>query len=165
MALGSVYIWSGEPALGLAEAQRALELNPNLAHAALAVGNRLDLIGNAENGIVQLERALKLNPLDPVRWRYMAYLARAFLVQRNFEQAAEWSRKGMLLRPELPEALFRYAVCIAHMEKVEEARDVLEKCNRIEPGFVAKMKDWSPYPDDERNRWIMDGLVRHNLLG
>ena len=165
MALGSVYVWSGDAALGLAEAQRALELNPNLAQAALAVGNRLDLMGDAENGIVQLERALTLNPLDPVRWRYMAYLARAFLVQREFDQAAEWSRKGMLLRPDLPEALFRYAVCVAHLDHVEEARDVLEKCDRIEPGYVAKMKDWRPYPDDERNNWIMDGLVRHNLLG
>lgn len=165
MALGSVYQWSGDAALGLAEAQRALELNPNLAQAALAVGNRLDLMGDAENGIVQLERALALNPLDPVRWRYMAYLARAFLAQRALERAAEWSRKGMLLRPDLPEALFRYAVCIAHLDQVDEARDVLAKCDRIDPGYVSRMKDWRPYPDDERNTWIMDGLVRHKLLG
>ena len=97
MALGTVHIWAEQTELGLAEAMRALELNPNFAHAAMAVGNRLDLVGRGEEGIAQMERALELNPRDPNRWRYMAYLARAWLSLGDPERAAEWSRQAIML--------------------------------------------------------------------
>jgi adenylate cyclase len=164
MSLGMMHIWAGETKLGLAEGERALDLNPNFAHAAMAVGNRLDLVGQTEEGIAQMERALTLNPRDPIRWRYMAYLARAYLSLEDYEQAAEWGQKAALLRPDLPEALFRYAVCVAHLDRADEARDLIAQCSAIDPGYVAKRAEWRPYPDEKRNAHIMDGLRRHNLL-
>jgi len=164
MSLGMMHIWAGETALGLAEGQRTLELNPNFAQAAMAVGNRLDLVGQTEEGIAQMERALTLNPRDPIRWRYMAYLARAHLSLGEYEKAAEWGQKAVMLRPDLPEALFRYAVCVAHLDRVDEARDLIAQCSAIDPGYVAKRADWRPYPDEKRNMHVMDGLRRHNLL-
>jgi len=164
MSLGSMHIWAGETASGLAAGKRALDLNPNYAHAAMAVGNRLDLVGQTEEAITHMERALTLNPRDPVRWRYMAYLARAYLSFEDYEQAAEWGHKAAMLRPDLPEALFRYAVCVAHLDRVDEARDLIAQCSAIDPGYVAKRADWHPYSEERRNIHVMDGLRRHDLL-
>jgi len=165
MALGTVHIFAEETDLGLAEALRVLELNPNYAHAAMAVGNRLDLVGRTEKGIAGLEHALTLNPRDPYRWRYMAYLSRAYISQEHYERAAEWSEKAVMLRPDLAEALFRHAVCLAHLDRVDEARSLLDRCTAIDPSYVAKKADWQPYPDAKRNAHIMAGLRRHKLIG
>ena len=164
MGLGSVHIWAEETDLGLAEAQIALELNPNFAHAAMAVGNRLDLMGETEQGIAQMERSLTLNPRDPNRWRYMAYLSRAYVSLGEYQFAVDWARKAVLLRPDLSEALFRCAVCIAHLDEVEEAKALLDKCKAINPNYLTSMADWRPYANQARNEHLLSGLSRHGLL-
>nr|WP_281358266.1 adenylate/guanylate cyclase domain-containing protein [Hongsoonwoonella zoysiae] len=164
MSLGAVHIWTEETDLGLAEAQIALQLNPNFAHAAMAVGNRLDLVGRGAEGIQQMERGLALNPRDPVRWRYMAYLARAYISHGEPQIAADWARQAVFLRPDLPEAQFRYAICLAHLDRVEDARAALERCSALDPDFVARKANWRPYADDDRNRHLLSGLRRHGLL-
>jgi len=164
MGLGECHIWADETDLGLAEAQMALELNPNFAIAAMSVGNRLDLVGRAEEGIAQMERALTLNPRDPNRWRYMAYLSRAYVGQKDYQRAADWARKAALLRPDLPEALFRCAVCVAHLEEKDEAKALLDRCEAIDPGYLKRMAGWRPYAKHERNEHLLSGLHRHGLF-
>ncbi len=150
--------------MGLGEAQIALQLNPNFAIAAMAVGNRLDLMGKTEEGIAQMERGLTLNPRDPNRWRYMAYLSRAYVSMGEYQRAADWASEAVLLRPDLPEALFRCAVCLAHLDEVEEASALLDRCNAIDPKFITRMANWRPYSDQKRNEHFLSGLRRHNLL-
>lgn len=164
MSLGTVHIQAKETALGLAESQIALQLNPNFAHAAMAVGNRLDLVGKTEEGIAQMDRALTLNPRDPNRWRYMAYLSRACVSIGEYQRAADLARKAALLRPDLPEALFRSAVCIAHLDEVEEARALLDRCKAIDPHYVCRKSSWHPYTNKARNDQLLSGLRRHKLL-
>ncbi len=164
ISLGTVHIWNEETAHGLGEAQIALQLNPNFAIAAMAVGNRLDLMGKTEEGIAQMERGLTLNPRDPNRWRYMAYLSRACVSMGEYQRATDWARKAVLLRPDLPEALFRCAVCLAHLDEVEEASALLDRCNAIDPKFITRMANWRPYSDQKRNEHFLSGLRRHNLL-
>jgi adenylate cyclase len=164
VSLGTVHIWAEEMELGLAEAQTALQLNPNFAHAAMAVGNRLDLLGRTEEGIAQMEQALALNPRDPIRWRYMAYLSRAHISLGDYQRAAEWARKAVLLRPNHPEALFRCAVCVAHLDEVNEARGLLERCEAVDPNYLTGKANWRPYSSQARNEQFLSGLRRHKLL-
>ena len=130
----------------------------------MAVGNRLDLVGETQEGIAQMEQALTLNPRDPICWLYMAYLARAYLSLEDYQRAAQWGQKAVMLRPDLPEALFRHAVCLAHLDRVDEARTLLEQCSKIDANYVASRVDWQPYPDEKRNLHVMAGLRRHKLL-
>jgi len=112
-----------------------------------------------------MKRALLLNPRDPVRWRYMAYLARAYASQEDYETAAIWSEKATQLRSDIPEPLFRHAVVLAHLDQVEDARRLLARCDALDPSFLTSKANWSPYPDPDRNVRIMAGLQRHALLG
>lgn len=164
MAMGSVHIWSGEIELGLGEAQTALELNPNFSHAALAVGNRLDLVGRTAEGIAQLEHALALNPRDPNQWRYVAYLARAYITQGDYHRATALARRALQLRPDLAEAWFRCAVCVAHTGDEPEARELIDRCRALDPGYLQTRSDWRPYPDAERNDHLLAGLRRLDLI-
>jgi len=164
LSLGTLHIWNDETALGLSEAQIALQLNPNFALAAMAVGNRLDLMGKTEEGIAEMQRALKLNPRDPNRSRYMAYLSRAYISMGEYEVAEDWARQALLLRPNHPETIFRCAICLAHTNKVEEARNMMDRCRAVDPDFVRKMADWRAYPDEKRSEHLLKGLRRHGLL-
>jgi adenylate cyclase len=161
--LSGAYVWREDLETGLAELERALELNPYHAHAQMALGNRLDLVGRAEEGVAQMERSLDLNPRDPVRFGYMASLARAHLAKGEPETAETWMRKALLLRPEDPDLHFRHAVCLAHLDRVEEARAALAEAERLRPGYLAQRAAWRPYRDEARNERFFAGLKCHGL--
>ncbi len=165
LCLGSAHVWRGELELGLLQAQRALTLNPSYALAALAVGNRLDLLGDSARGIEQMERALVLNPRDPARWHYMGFLSRAYGARGDHEAALRWAEQGRALKPEASEMCFRVLLCLANLDRADEARKVRDECERLEPGYMKKRAAvWSPYRDEERNEVLFAGARRHDLI-
>jgi TolB-like protein/tetratricopeptide (TPR) repeat protein len=165
LCLGSVYVWRGQLEQGLLQAQRSVTLNPSYALAALAVGNRLDLLGDAERGIAQMERALALNPRDPARWHYMGFLSRAHGARGDHEAALRWAEQARALRPDDAEVCFRVLLCLANLDREDEARATRDDCERLEPGYMKRRAAvWSPYRDEERNVALFAGARRHGLL-
>jgi adenylate cyclase len=165
LCLGSAHVWRNEIEQGLLQAQRALSLNPSYALAALAVGNRLDLLGDSARGIAQMERALLLNPRDPARWHYMGFLSRAHCAAGDHESALRWAQQGRALRPDDAEVCFRMLLCLANLDRVDEARALRDRCEGLEPGYMKRRAAvWSPYRDDERNDVLFGGVRRHALL-
>jgi eukaryotic-like serine/threonine-protein kinase len=85
--------WSG----GEREFQRAIALNPSSARAHQAYGFVLLVAtGRFEEGIVELKRALELDPLSLLINRN---LGRALLAARQYDQAIEQERKALELDP------------------------------------------------------------------
>lgn len=165
LCLGSAHVWRGELEQGLLQAQRALTLNPSYALAALAVGNRLDLFGDAARGIAQMERSLTLNPRDPARWHYMGYLSRAHGALGDHATALRWAEQGRALKPEDASLCCRMVLCLANLDRVDEARAVMAECERLEPGYMkARAAVWAPYRDEERNAVLFAGARRHQLF-
>ena len=162
--LGAAYVWKEDLETGLAEVERALELNPYHAHAQMALGNRLDL-RRAGRGGHRADGALAgPQPARPARFGYMASLARAHLAKGEPETAEAWMRKALLLRPEDPDLHFRHAVCLAHLDRVDEARAALAEAERLRPGYLAQRATWRPYRDEARNERFFAGLRRHGLV-
>ena len=50
LSLGTAYVWGEDFDAAIAETAAAIELNPSNAHARLALGNRLDLVGRTAEG-------------------------------------------------------------------------------------------------------------------
>lgn len=162
--LGTAYVWAERYDLAIAETELALRLNPNNAHACMGLGNRLDLAGRTEEGIAQMEHSLQLNPRDPNLASYMGFLARAYIRLGDYEKALDRARSMVQLRPNHPDPLYRLAVCLAHLDRVEEARAALEGCERLRAGFLTQRAGWRPYPDADSNERFFAGLRRHRLL-
>jgi TolB-like protein len=163
-AYGEAHVWAEDFDVAIPETERAIELNPSNASARMGLGNRLDLIGRTREGIVQMERGLRLNPRDPWRFNYMGFLARAHVMLGEFETALRWIRAGLDLRPDQPDLHFRHAACLGHLDRPEEARAALADCERVRPGYLESRKGWRPYPDDARNARYFAGLQRHGLF-
>lgn len=163
VVMGQAHVWAEEFEAAIAETNLAVELNPSNAHARMALGNRLDLIGRTVDGIAQMENSLRLNPRDPRRFVYMGYLARAHVTLGEYETALQWAGKAAEVRPDVADAHFRLAICLAHLDCVAEARGALQQCERLQPGFLESRKDWKPYVDPARNEHFFEGLRRYKL--
>jgi adenylate cyclase len=165
LAVATAFVWAERFDLAIPETERAIELNPSNAQARGGLGNRLDLIGRTEEGIVHLEAGLRLDPRNPNCWNFMGFLSRAYLSARRYEDALDLAERAIGLRPDLPLVHFRHAVCLAHLDRVEEADAALRQCERLSPGFLASRKGWQPYSDPDRNDHFFAGLRRHSQFG
>jgi adenylate cyclase len=67
--------------------QRALSLNPNDDLIVVQQGELLTWLGQAEEGIEWIRKAMRLNPYHPAR--FWAHLARAYFVARRYAEAAD----------------------------------------------------------------------------
>lgn len=162
--LSTAHVWREELPQSFRALERLLELNPYFAHAHLALGNRRDLAGESEEGIAGMRRALELNPRDPSRGQYMLFLARALTVRGEHGEAVGWVEAAAQLDPGNPDVHYRHAVCLANLDRVEEARAALARCAELRPDFIEKRRSWRPYNDETRNERFFAGMRRHGLM-
>ena len=164
LVFAEAHVWAEKLDVAISETELAIELNPSNAAARMALGNRLDLIGRTEEGVAQMEQSLQLNPRDPLNSNYMGFLSRALVTLRKFETACRWAQEAVRLRPDQPDLHFRHAVCLGHLDRVEEARAALDACEQLRPGFLDGRKGWRPYAESPRNENFFGGLRRHKLF-
>jgi len=123
LVLSLAYQMTGQPQLAIAEAQRAVELNPLDARANNVLGLALSLAAARYNeGIPYLEKALKLNPIDPNQQMYIVQLALAHLCAGRFDKAVENAQEAIRHRHDFFEAHLVLASALGHLERQDEAQ-------------------------------------------
>ena len=157
------YRWAGQHDLAIAEAERAIELNPNDAWAIGVLGNVLDLAGRPQDGIPYLKQQLRLNPRDVHSHFMMAIVARAYLNSRDYQSAKEWARRAINRDPNHARAHLFLASSLGHLGKSREASEALDECNRVNPDFVSRWTQWREFRNDVDNDHILDGLRKAGL--
>jgi class 3 adenylate cyclase/tetratricopeptide (TPR) repeat protein len=165
-ALSTAYVWRKERELSLKELEQAIRLNPWYTRARVALLNRRELsdpslgIETAE----ELRKALALSPREPDRGFYFWSIARIYLVAGEALEALDWADRAVSVRPSDPNMLFRRAICLAALDRVEDARAALEASEALTPGFLESRLSWRPY-EDARDDILFAGLRRHRLGG
>src|SRR5262249_19113921 len=71
--------------------ERALALNPNDDLVVVQQGEMLTWIGQAEQGIEWIQKAMRLNPYHPER--FWGHLGRAYFVARRYDEAVKAFRR------------------------------------------------------------------------
>lgn len=164
--LSTAYVWRGEKELSLKELEHAIRLNPYYTRAKVAYLNRKELtdptmgVETAE----EIRKALALSPREPDRSFYFWSIARIYLVAGEAEEALDWTERAVSVRPTDPNMLFRRAICMATLDRVDEAQEALDNCEALSPGFLESRLDWRPY-NDKRDDAVFSGLRRHKLGG
>ena len=115
-------------------------------------------MGEADNGIRELEISLQLNPQDPQSHIFMNTIARAHLIARRHEDTVLWARKALERRANFPHALHLLASALGHLDRADEARQALDQCEAAQPDFVARRASWQPYRDAADNEHIHAGI-------
>jgi tetratricopeptide (TPR) repeat protein len=149
LAMGMVLGFTNRAAQGIAEYERALALDRNLAGAHSLIGQNKLFIGRAEETEAHVLEALRLSPRDPWAyiWRLTAGFAACLLVR--YEDAAAWFRQSIEANRNFALCHFIYATALANMGRMDDARSEIAAGLALDPHFtVANFQSavWSDHP-------------------
>ena len=155
---GFVLGWFGEEidaALRLVE--RALALNPSYALGWGRSGWLNVYAGRTEIAIDHFENALRLDPRGN-RALQLTGIGMAHFFNKRFEEA--W-KKLVLSLEELPTYIATYrflAACYAHMGRLREAGEVVERLRAMDPAVLERAEIAARFRNPEHRELYLSGL-------
>ena len=135
--LGVVQIFTKRAAQGIAECERALALDRNLASAYMWIGLGKCYLGRAEETEAYVMEAFRLSPRDnrAHSWMTTAGVAQSYLAAD--EAAVYWLRRAIETNPNVAAFVHFYlAAALAHLGRIEEARASVQTGLAIDPDFT-----------------------------
>lgn len=110
--------------------RRALSLNPNDDLIVVQQGELLTWLGQAEDGVEWIRKAMRLNPFHPLR--FWSHLGRAYFVARQYANALE--AFGHLSGQDAPTQTLM-AACQVQLGNAAAAESHVREALKREPGF------------------------------
>jgi TolB-like protein len=142
MCLGVVQIHTNRASRGIAEFQRALELDRNLANAHGSLGNAKLLLGQAEDTETHVHEALRLSPRDRSLYLWCMFAGNAKLLLGKEEEAVTWLRRSIEANTNNPSSHFVLAAALARLGRLSEARSEAQAGFAINPNFtISRARD------------------------
>ncbi len=137
-------------AQGIAECERALELDRNLASAHAFIGLAKIFMARAEETEAHVGEALRLSPRDANAHTWKSFAGIAKNVVGSYEQAASWSRRAIEANRNYPIAYFNLAAALAQLGRREEAHSAVKAGLALNPAFtVSRARTaWTAMLDD-----------------
>jgi TolB-like protein/DNA-binding winged helix-turn-helix (wHTH) protein/Flp pilus assembly protein TadD len=136
--MGMTLTLAGRPAQGVAECERALALDKNLAAARAFIGLTKLRLGRVEETEADVRAALSISPRDKDAFAWIAYLAGAKLYLGEYEEAAAEYRRSQEYNRNHPLVYFYLGAALALAGHIDEAKaEVREGLNRV-PDFTIR---------------------------
>jgi tetratricopeptide (TPR) repeat protein len=162
LCLGGVQMQTNRAAQGIAECERALALDRNLARAHALIGMAKFLVDCAEETETHIKDALRLSPRDKYAHSWMAIAGYANLLLSKDEEAVELCRRAIEVNRNYPNAHFWLAANLALLGRHADARAATEAGLTISPTFTitharARTASDNPIYRSQRERFL-DGL-------
>jgi adenylate cyclase len=117
--------------------ERAIMLNPNSAQVQSAAGWVNMYLGRAEAAIENFTRAMRLSPLDPEMGYMLSGIANAYHYLGQYERTVECAERAVREMPNWLQAYLFWASALAGLDKTDDARSVMQKIFKLQPGFTA----------------------------
>jgi TolB-like protein/class 3 adenylate cyclase len=114
---------SNRAAQGIAECERALAIDRNLATAHAWIGMAKYLTGRFDETEGHVLEALRISPRDTSAGIWMLFAAFAKLCLGRDEEAVAWLNRSVELSPSIPQAHFLLAAAFARLDRLEDARE------------------------------------------
>ena len=111
--------------------ERALRVNPNLAFVWSLSALTYCYVGEPEIALQRLERHRDLTPIEPYPSLFDNPYAIAYLIKRDYEQAAIFGRRVTKARPEFVNGYKPLIAALGHLGRKEEAKLILPSCYRL----------------------------------
>ncbi|OAP35864.1 hypothetical protein AU381_16940 [Sinorhizobium glycinis] len=147
----------------VAEAQRAVDLNPNLALAHMGLGWARIYTGQFAEALGSLHTALRLSPHDPISYLFLDRIALAHYHLADYEEALHYSERGASLR----RGYFNRIVLLASLGQLGrdgEARGLIPEIMANVPSDITHYwRMLTPYVDPAHYEHFLDGLRKAGL--
>jgi TolB-like protein len=146
--LGGVYIFTNRAAQGIAECQRALELDCNLVGAHSAIGIAKFFMGRAAETEGHIIEALRLSPRDVFAHRWMHIAGMAKMQVGADAEAVVWLRRSIEANHNFPAAQFWLAAALGLLGQLDEARTAVKAGLELDPEFTMRRITATRLSDD-----------------
>lgn len=161
--LSAAYNLVGQVDLGLAAVEKALTLDPNSAWAWLRSGWSNTYMRRYDTAIEHFQRAMRLSPLDPMRFSALIGIGAAYLAKDQWDEAVQWIEKGLCERPDAAWGYRLLIAAYAAADRLEEAKQAAVRFLGAYPDMtVSKAIEITPPSSPLRGR-IAAGLRKAGL--
>ena len=149
---------------GLASADRALALDPNLAAGWFVSGFVRIWRGQPEDAIERLARAMRLNPLSPDMHRMEVGVAIAHLLAGRTEDALSWAEKASRDKADRAFPIGILAAIYACAGRADEARLAVLQLRQLDPELrLSNLDGWLPFRRPQDLAMFSNGLSKAGL--
>jgi adenylate cyclase len=147
---------------GLAEAEGALAVSPNLADAHGEKGAILIFSGRPKEGVTALERCIRLDPgRSALR---LNQIALGLYFSRDYGAAVEAAKRAIRSYPDYPNTHRWLAAALGQLDRVREAKEALEQAVAIAPvAFDMYIRTQPPWMRREDHVHMLEGLRKAGL--
>ncbi len=147
LALGCVLGATNRPEQGIAECERALAIDANLAAAHAVIGIFKVYVGHPEETEPCVREALRLSPRDngAFYWRMFVGVSKMFM--GRIDEALIWLRRSIEDNRNNPMSHFLLAAALALLGRTDEAQAVAKTGLELNPQFtIARYRNvpWRP---------------------
>ena len=138
LALGATLIETNRVAQGIAECERALALDRNLAEAHAQIGLAKILMGRPAETGAHINEALRLSPRDPFVYRWLMWAGIANLVLGQDADALGLFRRSLEFNRNHPLGHFFLAAALALLGSLNQAAAAAKAGLAIDPSFTLR---------------------------
>jgi TolB-like protein/class 3 adenylate cyclase/Tfp pilus assembly protein PilF len=143
--------------------EQALRINPNESLAWLLTGTLNAFMGNGADALDASERALRLSPLDPLRYFYDSLAASAAVTAGRYDRAIELAKRSLKANRTHTSTYRALAIAQSLSDQMDDARDTVQKLLQLEPDFtVARFLARTPAKGALAST-VADALLRAGL--
>ncbi len=136
VALGLLRLHTNRVDQGVAECERGLAIDRNHPHAHALIGVGKNLTGRYEETEAHVLEALRISPHDRRAGMWLMIAASAKLLAGRDEEAVARLSQSIKLDPNEPMRHIYLAAALAHLGRMEEAREAARAGLELNPGFT-----------------------------
>jgi adenylate cyclase len=154
--LAETYLWKRRHDDAIAEAEKAVILDPNNPERMIDLGNILAFAGRPEEGIGWIRKGMRFNPICPVGYLFM--LGHAFSLIEKYAEAIAVLSKAVDRQPDFLPSRFNLAFCFLKVGEQEKFMAELGKIKGLVPSLLPEAWKQLPYRDQNRADRFLDLL-------
>jgi tetratricopeptide (TPR) repeat protein len=136
MVMGLVFGFTNRIERAIAETERSLALDRNLAGAYAMIGMHKLHLDRGEETEAHVLEALRLSPRDTFVFAWMAIAGFAKDSLGRYEEAVAWQRRSIESNGNYPTSHFHLAAALSHLGRLEEARAAARAGLALYPQFT-----------------------------
>jgi TolB-like protein/Flp pilus assembly protein TadD len=149
----------------LAEAEKAIAMDPNDAESHMIMAEVLLCIGRPEEAITSAKKAMLLDPRNiafPLGLQGLAYFC-----MEQFDEAVSLTERALKLNPNRTGFASTLAAAYAHLGRNQEARSALDVYTKpwMIPANLQRVMYYFPFKNLEDSDRFAEGLLRAGLPG
>ena len=137
----------------------ALATSPNLAIAHGILGDTLVYSGRPKEGVVAIQRSMRLDPRDPMKAFFLQNVAVGLYFSREYDAAIEAANRTIRSYPAFPNIYRWLAAALGQLDRTGEAQGALQKAIALAPAmFDMYVHTRPPWFRPEDHAHMLDGL-------